>query len=83
MLVDILWYLAQQGQFYVDPSSEPCAQVGGAGEDVAEPLVPHELPASVLDQTLHLEGRQTEPFIHTTISGTFDGCSFCVNKAKG
>lgn len=51
-------YLAHQGQFDVDPSPEPSAQVGGAGEDVTEPLVPHELPASLLDQTLHL--RETE-----------------------
>lgn len=51
-------YLAQQGQFDVDPGPEPGAQVGGAGEDVAEPLVPHELPPFLLDQTLHLGRRR-------------------------
>lgn len=55
----LLSYLAQQGQFDMDPGPEACAQVRGAGEDVAEPLVPHELPASLLDQTLHLGGRQS------------------------
>lgn len=28
---------------------EPGAQVGGAGEDVAQALVPHELPATLLN----------------------------------
>ena len=55
MLLQLFCYLAQQGQFDVDPGPEPCAQVRGAGEDVTEPLVPHELPASLLDQTLHLK----------------------------
>lgn len=53
-LSQLLCYLAQPGQFDVDPGPESCAQVGGAGEDVTELLAPHELPASLLDQTLHL-----------------------------
>lgn len=51
-------YLAQQGQLDVDPGPEPCAQVGGTGEDVTEPLVPHKLPAFLLDQMLHLRDRE-------------------------
>lgn len=58
-----LRYLAQQGQFDVDPGPEPCAQVGGAGEDVAEPLVPHELPAFLLDQKLHLREKSQSVFV--------------------
>lgn len=46
----------------MDSSPESCPQVGGAGEDVTEPLVPHELPASLLDQMLHLRGRQETEF---------------------
>ena len=61
-----LCYLAQQGQFDVDPGPEPCAQVGGAGEDVTEVLIPHELPASLLDQTLHLrESQYNEGVFHS------------------
>lgn len=38
----------------MDTGPESSSQVGGARQDVAEPLVPHELPASLLDQPLHL-----------------------------
>lgn len=33
---------------------EAGAQVGGTCEDVAQTLIPHEFPASLLDQMLHL-----------------------------
>lgn len=50
----------------MDPGPEPCAQVGGAGEDVTEVLIPHELPASLLDQTLHLrESQYNEGVFHS------------------
>lgn len=42
-------YLAEQWQLDVDTCPQPGAQVGGAGQDVAQPLIPHELPASLLD----------------------------------
>lgn len=47
-------YLAEQRQLDVHAGPESCAQVGGASQDVAQPLVPHELPALLLDQALHL-----------------------------
>lgn len=48
-------HLAEQGQLDVDPCSQTCAQVGGTCKDIAKSLVPHELPALLLDQTLHLK----------------------------
>lgn len=59
-LFQLLCYLAQQGQFDVDSSPEPCAQVGGASEDVTKSLIPHKLPSSLLDQTLYLRRRELE-----------------------
>lgn len=50
----------------MDPSPEACAQVGRAGEDVTQPLIPHELPSSLLDQTLHLTNRHSLFFIKQT-----------------
>ena len=38
----------------MDASPQPSAQVGGASEDVTQTLIPHKLPPSLLDQTLHL-----------------------------
>lgn len=60
----------------MDPGPEPSAQVGGAGEDVTKPLIPHKLPASLLDQTLHLRGREiaTQCVFHSQNLGMFDGC---------
>lgn len=54
VVVVVVRYLAEQGQLDVDPRPQTSAQVGGTREDIAEPLVPHELPALLLDQTLHL-----------------------------
>ena len=51
-----LYYLAEVWQAYVHPRPQAGAQVGGTCEDVAQMLVPHELPASLLDQMLHLYG---------------------------
>lgn len=47
-------YLAELWQADVHTCPEASAQVGGTREDVAQMLVPHELPASLLDQMLHL-----------------------------
>lgn len=60
MIFDILQqgYLAKHWQFDVDPGPETCAQVGWAGQDVTQVLVPHELPASLLNEMLHLTGNQ-------------------------
>lgn len=48
-------YLAEFGQAYVHTRPEAGAQVGGTCEDVAQMLIPHEFPASLLDQMLHLQ----------------------------
>ena len=50
-------YLAQDGQTDVDPRPQAGAQVGRAGQDVAQALVPHELPSPLVDQLLYLENR--------------------------
>lgn len=62
-------YPAEDGQANVHPGPEPGAQVGRAGEDVSQTLVPHELPASLLNQLLHLKvsnkpSRNREKHIH-------------------
>lgn len=58
-------YLAEARQLDVDPGPQPRSQVGGAGEDIAQPLVPHELPSLLHDQSLHLPmpraGHRTSP----------------------
>lgn len=51
-----LSYPGQKGQLDVYASPEPGAQVGRAGEDVPQALVPHELPATLLNELLHLVG---------------------------
>lgn len=48
-------YLAKVGQSDVHSSPKSSTQVRGAGQDVSQALVPHELPASLLNQLLHLE----------------------------
>lgn len=42
--------------WYLDVHSSPksCAEVGGACQDVAQVLVPHELMVILLDKILHL-----------------------------
>lgn len=47
--------LADVGQLDVHAGAQPCAQVGGAGEHIAQVLVPHELMALVLEQGLNLK----------------------------
>lgn len=37
---------------------EPGAEVRGAGEDVAQTLIPHELPTSLQNEILHLRERK-------------------------
>lgn len=48
-------YLAELGQLDVDSSAQPRAQVGGAGQHVPQTLIPHELPAPLLDQSFYLQ----------------------------
>lgn len=47
-------YPGEKGQLDVHAGPEPGAQVGGAGEDVPQALVPHELPSTLLNELLHL-----------------------------
>lgn len=47
--VGLLRYLAEVGQTDMHTSPEPSAKVRGAGEDITQTLVPHELPSSLLD----------------------------------
>lgn len=48
---------AHVGQLHVHTCAQAGAQVGRAGEDVAQVLVPHEGVASVLEQALDLNNR--------------------------
>lgn len=50
-----LLVLAQVGQLDVHPGPQPCAQVGRAGEDVAQVRVPHELVVLRLEERFNLE----------------------------
>lgn len=47
-------YLAEFRQAYVHACPEAGAQVGWTCEDVAQALIPHEFPASLLNQVFHL-----------------------------
>lgn len=47
--------LAQVGQLDVDTCPQPRAQVGGAGEDIAQVRVPHELIVLRLEECFNLE----------------------------
>lgn len=51
----VLHYPVEDGQADMHTSPETSAEVRGAGEDVAQTLIPHELPASLLNQMLHLK----------------------------
>lgn len=51
----VLNYPAEDGQANMHPGPESGAEVGRAGEDVSQTLVPHELPASLLNELLHLK----------------------------
>ena len=50
-----LLVLAQVGQLDVHPGPQPRAQVGRAGEDVAQVRVPHELVVLRLEERFNLE----------------------------
>ena len=50
-----LLVLAQVGQLDVHTCPQPCAQVGRAGEDVAQVRVPHELVVLRLEECFNLE----------------------------
>lgn len=45
---------AEFGQFYVDTTTQASAQVGGASEDVAQVLIPHEAVVVLLEHFLNL-----------------------------
>ena len=47
--VGFLHHLAEKGQTNMHASPEPSAEVRGASEDVAQTLIPHELPSSLLN----------------------------------
>lgn len=47
--------LAQVGQLDVHTRPQPCAQVGRAGEDVAQVRIPHELVVLGLEECFNLE----------------------------
>lgn len=51
---------AQLGQFDMDTTTQASAQVGGAGQDVAEMLVPHEAMVVLLEDLLNLAGVKEE-----------------------
>lgn len=53
-----LLVLAHVWQLDVDASTQAGAQVGRAGEDVAQVLVPHEFMTSLLKQFLDLPERE-------------------------
>lgn len=62
-------YLAQFWQAHVHACSEASAKVRRTSENVAQSLIPHELPASLLDQFLHLHRkviRKKKAFINLT-----------------
>lgn len=44
-----LYYPAEEGQANMHTSPEPGAEVRGAGKDVAQTFIPHELPTSLLN----------------------------------
>lgn len=54
-----LGVLAEMGQLDVDTATQAGAQVGGAGQDVAQVLVPAEGVAGLLEDLLNLTGRGT------------------------
>lgn len=59
-------HLAKARQFNMDASTKTCAQVRRAGKNVAQMLIPHELPAFILNQLFYLSraDRHSEPWIH-------------------
>lgn len=61
-------YLAEFWQADVHTCPEAGAQVGGTCEDVAQTFIPHEFPASLLDQMLHLWDMTKYNRSHKTIS---------------
>lgn len=52
-----LLVLTKVGQLDVHAGPQPRPQVGGAGQDVAQVLVPHELVSLLLEELLDLPGR--------------------------
>lgn len=64
LLLLFFLYLAQVGQADVDPGPQARAQVGRAGQDVPQALVPHELPAPLVDQLFHLGSRAIFRYVH-------------------
>ena len=50
-------HLTQMWYSDVHSSSQSCAKVGGAGEDIPQVLIPHKFMAVRLNQSLHLHTR--------------------------
>ena len=53
-LVACWCYLWDSGQFDMDTTPETSTQITGAGQHIAEMLIPHELPTFLLDGFFHL-----------------------------
>ena len=49
---------AQLGQLDMDSATQASAQVGGAGQDVTQMLVPHEAVVVLLEDILNLNGER-------------------------
>ena len=63
------------GDIDVHASTEPSAEVGGAGEDVAQVLTPHELLPVLLDQVLNLQ------YVNYSITREHPLCRPCIVRA--
>lgn len=59
---------AQLGQLDVDTTTQAGSQVGGAGQDVAEMLVPHEAAVVLLEDGLNLADSKRGGVIDESIS---------------
>ena len=55
---------AQLGELDVHATAQAGSQVGGAGQHVAEMLVPHEAVVVLLEDLLNLEDREEEPTVN-------------------
>uniref|UniRef100_A0A3Q1J5Q1 Uncharacterized protein n=1 Tax=Anabas testudineus TaxID=64144 RepID=A0A3Q1J5Q1_ANATE len=59
---------AQLGQLDVDATAQAGTQVGGAGQDVAEMLVPHKAVVVLLEDLLNLKVRKKGQSAERTVS---------------
>ncbi|EDM08203.1 rCG54354 [Rattus norvegicus] len=62
------WRIRDVRQLHVHASAQPGAQVGGAGEHVAQVLVPHEGVTSLLEDLLNLRrGEGTRSWVPNAV----------------